>query len=560
MAKILADLSLRMSTDTVELNRGIDKLNTKLTGLKGAFGELGKKTEEVMGAIGGAIGGVVGEVTEIATSIMTAVGPIGLLVAAIGGIAMAWKEAQKGIQEYLKEEERAQYGKAGFNIDSKTARKETGQRARSGLQEGQLLVQEAERKLLLGINLTKVQKEELEQQKQMGLQMQANNLKLIASVGEEDGILGHMKQKLDWTQKYSGLLLQQELLEKKKISESTELTDLESELLEIKTKIVDKSTDTSEKQKLVKEYEEKANVIAYKKLDYVEKDLAIKTDLYKMTGRNEELELLILNTDKEKADINREYNKDIFQTTRLLNKVNAEQSKQLVTVEELLKKQKELNSHGSDGYKGIGYKGSDKAAPTDNLKYNAPAWTGPEGANQLREYTGLTYEQIAAINAENVVYEEQQATIEGLTSVFEDMFNNIGNGFKSVVTSMLDGIRRIIGGLFAKAIAGMISGESSKGLLGLAFAAAGITLITSMWKSKVPAFAEGTSFAPGGMSLVGERGPELVNIPRGSQIFNNGQTQSIFGSNIVVTGELVGRGDNLVAIITGQRRKINSFA
>jgi len=37
----------------------------------------------------------------------------------------------------------------------------------------------------------------------------------------------------------------------------------------------------------------------------------------------------------------------------------------------------------------------------------------------------------------------------------------------------------------------------------------------------VPAFANGTNFAPGGMALVGERGPELVNLPRGSQVIPN---------------------------------------
>lgn len=40
--------------------------------------------------------------------------------------------------------------------------------------------------------------------------------------------------------------------------------------------------------------------------------------------------------------------------------------------------------------------------------------------------------------------------------------------------------------------------------------------------ASVPAFAGGTSFAPGGLALVGERGPELVNLPRGAQVYPNG--------------------------------------
>jgi hypothetical protein len=37
----------------------------------------------------------------------------------------------------------------------------------------------------------------------------------------------------------------------------------------------------------------------------------------------------------------------------------------------------------------------------------------------------------------------------------------------------------------------------------------------------VPGFAIGTDFAPGGMAWVGENGPELVNLPRGSQVISN---------------------------------------
>lgn len=36
------------------------------------------------------------------------------------------------------------------------------------------------------------------------------------------------------------------------------------------------------------------------------------------------------------------------------------------------------------------------------------------------------------------------------------------------------------------------------------------------------AFANGTDYAPGGLALVGERGPEYVNLPRGSKVWPNG--------------------------------------
>jgi len=58
--------------------------------------------------------------------------------------------------------------------------------------------------------------------------------------------------------------------------------------------------------------------------------------------------------------------------------------------------------------------------------------------------------------------------------------------------------------------------------VGAEVAAATAALVSSI---KGAQFAKGTSSAPGGMALVGEQGPELVNLPRGSQVFTAGQSQ-----------------------------------
>ncbi|OYU91870.1 MAG: hypothetical protein CFE29_03200 [Bradyrhizobiaceae bacterium PARB1] len=49
----------------------------------------------------------------------------------------------------------------------------------------------------------------------------------------------------------------------------------------------------------------------------------------------------------------------------------------------------------------------------------------------------------------------------------------------------------------------------------------GLSPFSSALKGIIPGFADGTDFAPGGIALVGERGPELVNLPRGSQVVPN---------------------------------------
>lgn len=53
----------------------------------------------------------------------------------------------------------------------------------------------------------------------------------------------------------------------------------------------------------------------------------------------------------------------------------------------------------------------------------------------------------------------------------------------------------------------------------------------SAWKlGGIGLYADGTSYAPGGLSIVGERGPELVNLPQGSQVFNTNRSAQMMGA------------------------------
>lgn len=54
----------------------------------------------------------------------------------------------------------------------------------------------------------------------------------------------------------------------------------------------------------------------------------------------------------------------------------------------------------------------------------------------------------------------------------------------------------------------------------------------------IPAFAKGTNFAPGGMALVGEQGPEIVNLRRGSSVTPAGETRRL----------MAGGGDNFTVV------------
>jgi phage-related tail protein len=59
--------------------------------------------------------------------------------------------------------------------------------------------------------------------------------------------------------------------------------------------------------------------------------------------------------------------------------------------------------------------------------------------------------------------------------------------------------------------------------------AGGTSIFGSILKSVIPGFASGTDNAPGGLSWVGENGPELMNVPKGSQIIPSSVSRQITG-------------------------------
>lgn len=81
--------------------------------------------------------------------------------------------------------------------------------------------------------------------------------------------------------------------------------------------------------------------------------------------------------------------------------------------------------------------------------------------------------------------------------------SNLGNAFR--------------GGGILDILSGVLGIATQFGKVGLF----GKSVQTNLLKS-IPAYANGTRFHRGGLALVGEEGPELLNLPRGSQVYPNG--------------------------------------
>ena len=106
----------------------------------------------------------------------------------------------------------------------------------------------------------------------------------------------------------------------------------------------------------------------------------------------------------------------------------------------------------------------------------------------------------------------------------------------------LNAIRGIIKGYLAEALAAVVAKSltSVPPPFSLVLAAASGAAASLLFDQLIPAFAKGTDFAPGGMALVGEKGPELVNLPRGSQVFTAPETQSMLASGNVFGSRFAG--------------------
>jgi len=116
--------------------------------------------------------------------------------------------------------------------------------------------------------------------------------------------------------------------------------------------------------------------------------------------------------------------------------------------------------------------------------------------------------------------EEIQDGIKGLTQRSEDGAARIAKSFREMADDTLSSLNRMTDAIRGGGFLGIL--EAVIGL-GLQLGSMGVfgKAVKSRLNSTVPGYAGGTNFHPGGMAMVGERGPELLNLPRGSQVIPN---------------------------------------
>jgi len=141
---------------------------------------------------------------------------------------------------------------------------------------------------------------------------------------------------------------------------------------------------------------------------------------------------------------------------------------------------------------------------------------------------------------------------------FEDIGNTVSDSFKGMITgatSWKDAMRGIINSvidqLWKLYVVQQIVGFVTKAIGGLTGSpaaptstASGIALADSMFSNvKFGNNANGTVNWGGGMTWVGERGPELLNLPKGSQVIPAHRAQNMGGGGINISVDARGSAD-----------------
>jgi len=121
----------------------------------------------------------------------------------------------------------------------------------------------------------------------------------------------------------------------------------------------------------------------------------------------------------------------------------------------------------------------------------------------------------AAVSELQAKRKEIEANAEAM-KLLDDAANKALN---TIIDGFLDG--KDAGEVFGSVLRDIGRQLISMGVSGLSSGFAGLF--------NLPAFANGTRNAPGGLALVGERGPEIVNIPRGSQVVPSARSLAALG-------------------------------
>lgn len=187
----------------------------------------------------------------------------------------------------------------------------------------------------------------------------------------------------------------------------------------------------------------------------------------------------------------------------------------------------------------------DKAGLDDETRARARLRLLQEGQGKATVSTGLlnTGPLVNVANEAGKALDTLAKKSEIQTVRIAQTFKDMADGAIQSLQSLANAVK---GGGFLDILGALIGIGTQLGQAGL-FGGK----VQSFLSKPIPGYANGTDFARGGLSIVGERGPELVNLPRGAGVMTNRELRGLGGGGHITVG-VDPRNGNITAFVDGQ--------
>lgn len=162
-------------------------------------------------------------------------------------------------------------------------------------------------------------------------------------------------------------------------------------------------------------------------------------------------------------------------------------------------------------------------------------------SESIPQIIGLIIEAIVKIVAAiipklpEIVVAIFKALIESFCGFFKGLGQYVGQAWNDLWENFLgpffDKIKNAIGDFFSQIGNNFVNSWTGKGSSGNGFVS-GLAGVLTGGISSLFGFAGGTDSAPGGVALVGEEGPELVDLPKGAAVHTADETQDILSNGM----------------------------
>ena len=519
-----------------------------------------KGSTDVLGSLGGAMGGITGDMTNAISSLAGAATGIGLVVAAVGLLASAFKTAQENVDLYLASVDKSKQGEGIFTkqageIVGKNISRESGGVMAERMVElktgAEVAALDAKRLVnFLTGNKAKNESIKLTQDELRAQNEQAHVLeKIQQEVLDGDRNLGNRIPKELEVKK---VLLEQFDLQKEAVQEAVKNAEIEKQLKKDRAIITDNSgqyTPAQKKAALV-DFEETAKAYALKRESLINREITNTQALGKLSGDEMGTIKAVAVLETERANAGTAYYAEEIAQNRLLSRVKKDALAEQIAAEKAFHKLKEDNMTSEAGFK-LGTKDvnvgtaknpyvEERAGYANTQQLIKPSANAvgavATDANKvtvadkaLKAYNGTLKTTIDLNNK----YAQTQENINTALADFASSVQGGADSFKEFGKTVANSIRQVISALLSKTIAEAIAkamDTAKNPFIGLALGALAGGLAATLFNSLVPKFSEGG--VVGGTSYSGDNVPAMLN--SGERVLTVNQQANMMGGGTVL--------------------------